>query len=84
MNSSSSRGESVDELDNQIDRKLDIVQWEYHLLGSNASKTIRDQVLTIHHLFIGLTREPGLMTRVLKCLPIPLVRGGLAWFRVSF
>ncbi len=64
--------------------KLNTVQWECHLSGANASETIHNQILTIRHLVIGLASESELMTRILKHLPTPLVRGGLAWFRVSF
>ncbi len=59
------------------------MQWEYHLSGTNASKTIHNQILTIRHLVIGLARASE-STRVLRRLPTLLVRAGRAWFRVSF
>ena len=72
--------EPADEFDGW--KRLVTVQWEVHLLNANASKTIHDQILTIHHL---LTPESESMpvTNILESLPIPLVRGGLTWFRVS-
>jgi hypothetical protein len=62
-------------LDDQFGRwKLDDVQWECHLSSANASKTIHDQLLTIH--YISAIKEYS--------LPTPLLKGGLAWFRVSY
>jgi len=49
---------------------------------ANASKTIHDQLLTIHYIFtIGYDFWDS--AQALARLPTPLMRGGLVWFRVS-
>lgn len=65
----------------EFESQLDGVQWEYHLSRANTSKMIHDQLLTIHY-FLPL-EEYDDETQALSCLPTPLVRGGLEWFRVS-
>jgi len=77
-------GEFVSDLDDQFDGKLDGVQWEYHLSRANASKMIHDQLLAIHYIIVIEEYDSRAKTKALECLPTPLMRGGLAWFRVSF
>jgi len=70
--------------DCRLEGTLDGVQWEYHLSRANTSKTIHDQLLTLHYIFAIKGDDFGAKTRALECISKPLMRGGLAWFRVSF
>jgi hypothetical protein len=44
---------------------------------------IHDQLLTIHYIIAIKEYDYGAKTRALERLSTPLVKGGLAWFRVS-
>ena len=77
-------GDTIMDIDTKFGSMLDGVQWEYHLSKANTSKTIHDQLLTIHYVFAIREYDFGAKTRTLERLLIPLMRGGLAWFRVSF
>jgi len=75
---------NVDELDNQFDTMLGCMQWEYHLSRANTSQMIHDQLLTIHYIYAIKEYDFWNKTPSLERLPTPLLRGGLAWLRVSY
>jgi len=69
----------------KVDGGLDDVQWECHLSWASANQKIHDQLLTLHYLFTKEWNRLGEdRTRAVERLPASLMRGGLAWFRVSF
>ena len=60
--------------------KCDGVQWELHFSCADGKETIHDQLLSIYDIFQDY--DSG-NTNVQEPLPTSLIRGGLAWFRVS-
>lgn len=58
--------------------KCDGVQWELHFSCADDNKTIHDQLLNVRRIFNGEDK-----TKVSEPLPTSLIKGGLAWFRVS-
>ena len=60
------------------------VRWEYHLSKATASRTIRNSLLTIHHLFTerndDIDRDA---TKMLEFLSLSFLTASLAWFKVG-